>query len=183
MLKLLPYSDPRDFSSVSPYRFEIFLKCWKLINFIGCSRACFTSQIYRSHDNLYLSMKSEPLYAWLSCWLCLVVCRRIWREMYNYSDRPLWMCLDFHWDWLPLKGEAKMARPVLHCDIYCRFSCLFHPHYHHHRHYHQSSSNHQQSVYRPSSLRKTKAKTSLLSRGAARNPFCERRPALDQQTE
>ena len=67
-----------------------------------------------------------------------------------------------------------MARPVLHCDIYCRSSCLFHPHYHQHRHYHQSSSNHQQSVYRPSSLRKTKAKTSLLSRGAARNPFCER---------
>ena len=91
MLKLVPYSDPRYFSSVSPYRFENILECWKLIIFIGCSKVPrhvseFVSQIYQSHDNLYLSTKSEPLDAWLSCWLRLDVWRRIWREIYNYSD-------------------------------------------------------------------------------------------------
>ena len=60
MLKLVPYSDPRYFSSVSPYRFENILECWKLIIFIGCSKVPRHFSAFVHITNLPESWQSIP---------------------------------------------------------------------------------------------------------------------------
>ena len=40
----------------------------------------------------------------------------------------VWLCFR---DWSGLMGEDKVARPVLQCDIYCRFGLRHHHHHHH----------------------------------------------------